>query len=157
MSDTQTPAATPSGLDFGQFLGGVSSLASLGGGLASVFVGFRQAKELRGRAVREAKRIRRAGNRVLGAQAVAYAHAGVTASGTPQTVRNDSIAEIEREVFRSTQGFEDAANRVQSAGILNLPAGLSDAGTTIALTEIGRPGASALFNRRVATSGFTLG
>ncbi len=126
-------------------LGAGSSLVSLGGGIASVFVGYRQAKELEERAVREAARIRRAGNKILGAQTVAYAHAGVTQQGTPQDVRNDSIAEIEREVFRSTQGFEDAANRNISAGFLNLSGALSQASLTASTTVAGKPGAPALF------------
>ena len=136
-----------------QTLGGLSALTSLGGGVASVFVGYRQARELEDRAIREAARIRRAGDKVLGAQTVAYAHAGVTQQGTPQDVRNDSIAEIEREVFRSTQGFEDAGNRAINAGFLGLTAGLSDAALSTAVAVSGKPGTSALFSRSGGVTG----
>jgi hypothetical protein len=138
-------------------LGYGSAAVSLGGGIASVFVGYRQAKELEDRAVREAAKIRRAGDRILGAQTVAYAHGGVTQQGTPQDIRNDSIAEIEREVFRSTQGFEDAANRNIDMGWLNLSGALSQAATTVATTKAGKPGATALFGRTGPTRGISLG
>jgi len=154
MGATPTPplvAPTPqAGMSLGAFsgvLGLASALTSLAGGISSVFVGYRQAKELEKRAIREARRIRRAGDKILGAQTVAYAHAGVTQRGTPQDVRNDSIAEIEREVFRSTQGFEDAANRGINAGFLGFADAASQAGLTIATTAAGSPGASALFSR----------
>jgi hypothetical protein len=120
-----------------------SALASLGGGIASIFVGYRQARELEKQAEAEARRIRRAGDKILGAQTVAYAHAGVTQAGTPANVRDDSIAEIEREVYYSTMKFENAANRQRSEGVQGLAAGLSDAGTTIATGAD-----TALFGRR---------
>jgi hypothetical protein len=137
-------------------LGYTSAATSLGGGIASVFVGYRQAKELEDRAVREAARIRRAGDKILGAQTVAYAHGGVTQQGTPQDIRNDSIAEIEREVFRSTQGFEDAANRNIDMGWLNLSGALSQAALTAASTSAGKPGAPALLTRSGPVGGLVL-
>lgn len=138
-------------------LGGFSALTSLGGGVASVFVGYRQAKELEDRAIREASRIRRAGDKVLGAQTVAFAHGGVTQTGTPQDIRNSTIAEIEREVFRSTQGFEDAANRNIDMGFLNLAGALSQAALTASSTRAGKPGAPALFTPSGPIGGIRLG
>lgn len=131
----------------GHLLGGASALTSLAGGISSVIVGYRQARQLEKQAVAEARRIRRAGNRIVGAQTVAFAKAGVTGQGTPQDVMNDSLAEIEREVARSTQQFENAANRVRGEGIQNLSASVSDAGTTGALTVMGKGGMPALFGR----------
>jgi hypothetical protein len=146
-STSFAPTPSSSGISGGTLLGGASALASLAGGISSVIVGFRQARELEKQAIAEARRIRRAGNRILGAQTVAFAHAGVTQQGTPQDVRNDSLAEIERDVARSTQQFENAANRVRGEGILNLAAGISDAGTAAALTSMGKGGSTALFGR----------
>jgi hypothetical protein len=131
----------------GGILGTGSALTSLAGGISSILVGYRQARELEKQAQEEAKRIRRAGNRVLGAQTVAYAHAGVTQAGTPGDVRADSIAEIEREVSNSMQKFENAANNKRSEGIQGLTAGMSDAALTTALTAKGKGGTAALFGR----------
>jgi hypothetical protein len=106
-------------MDAGLGLGLLGAFTSLAGGITSIAVGFREARELERRAITEARRIRRAGDRVLGAQTAAYAHAGVTQQGTPQDVRNDTIAEIERDVFRMSQGYEAQANQAIGIGIMS--------------------------------------
>lgn len=157
--------AAPLGGGFGTgTLGALGALASLGGGIAGIYVGYREAKQLEQAAVREARRIRRAGDRVLGAQTASYAHAGVTQQGTPQDVRNDTIAEIEREVFASTQQFDAAVDRSRIEGVMALADSLQHSAYTLFITgdsqksPAATKAATALYGRNtLGRSGYSRG
>lgn len=106
-------------------LGGAVAAGGISDSVQGHFAAKDVAKELRERGNREAARIRSAGRQVRGAQRAGYGASGVTQSGTPQDVANDTISKIHQEVLRQAMPFFDKAIDIKSMATSNLIGGVT--------------------------------
>ncbi len=106
----------------------VSAAASIGGGVMQYQQAQANARTARREAAFEEDRAREQARRLLAAQRVGYAKAGVTPEGSPLEVAADTAAQQEIDALAIRWGGRQRAEAFRSAGTSALVGGLGGAG-----------------------------